>query len=349
MAKNKGISVVICSYNSEHRIKHVLDCLSSQQDCENLNWEVIMVDNASTDNVVEVAKQSWNHPVVPLRILHESRQGQSYATRTGIENAAFHIIVMVDDDNYLSPKYIRRAYEIMENHSDVGIAGGKGTGFFEEKPPSWFGMVEQAYAIGPQGEQEGYVGSERGYIYGAGSIIRKSVYNYLITHNFKLIMRGRIGKSLIAGEDAERCQVFRILGYKLWYDPLLEFEHHMPARRISWSYTCRLFNSFGRASNYHDLYREILDKPGKFKTFIMRNAIADMLNKLRKYLEYLPAYFLVRFTGSGEGKVAVLNYNFWYGRLVEGLVNRRKIIEYRQRIKHAEWRKEYANADIPEE
>ena len=123
---NKGISVVICSYNSEHRIKRVLDCLSAQQNCDEIAWEVIMVDNASTDNVIEVAEKSWNHPKVPLHIFHEQRQGQSYATRTGIEKAAYHIIVMIDDDNYVSPNYIYRANKIMEEHPEVGIAGGKG-------------------------------------------------------------------------------------------------------------------------------------------------------------------------------------------------------------------------------
>lgn len=343
----KGISVVICSYNSEHRIKKVLDCLSAQKNCEGIDWEVIMVDNASTDNVVQVAGQIWKHPKVPLHIFHEPRQGQSYATRTGIAKAAYHIIVMVDDDNYVSPDYIRRAFQIMEEHPEVGIAGGIGIGLFENEPPDWFRKVEQAFAIGPQGDKEGYVDT-RGYIYGACSIIRKAVYDYLMSNNFKLMMKGRIGKSLVAGEDAERCQVFRILGYRLWYDPLLEFEHHMPAKRISWKYTCRLFNSFGRASNYHDLYREILDNPKGIKAVINRYSIPDVLNKLRKLLQFLPAYLVARLTGAGEGRMAVIDYNFWHGRLTERITNADKIRKYRRRIENAAWRKKYSHADVPE-
>ena len=137
----KGISVVICSYNSESRIKKVLDCLMAQEDCENFDWEVIMVDNASADNTIEVARNAWNHPSVPLHILYEKRQGQSYATRTGIKKAAYDLIVMVDDDNYISPKYISRAFYIMEKHPEVGIAGGKGVGFFDKEPPSWLSSV----------------------------------------------------------------------------------------------------------------------------------------------------------------------------------------------------------------
>src|SRR4030042_3942570 len=341
----KGISVVICSYNSEHRIKRVLDCLSAQERCDDIAWEVIMVDNASTDNVVEVAKKSWKHPKVPLHIFHEPRQGQSYATRTCSEKAAYHIIVMVDDDNYVSSNYIYRANKIMEEHPEVGIAGGKGIGLFEKEPPAWFRNVEQAFAIGPQGEHEGYVDDNRGYIYGAGSIIRKKVYNYLLSNNFKLIMKGRIGKSLVAGEDAERCQVFRILGYKLWYDPLLEFEHHMPDRRINWVYTCKLFHSFGRASNYHDLYRELLEQSKGIKAFVNHHTTPDILNKIRKLLQVLPAYYKVKLAGSGEGRMEVLDYNFWHGRLKESITNMDKIKKYRRRIKNATWRKKYIHAN----
>lgn len=336
----KGISVVICSYNSEHRIKRVLECLSAQQNCDDIAWEVIMVDNASTDNVVEVAKKSWNHPKVPLHIFHEPRQGQSYATRTGFEKASYDIVVTVDDDNYISSNYISRAYSIMEAHPEVGIAGGKGIGLFEKEPPAWFKIVDQGFAIGHQADNEGYVSDKRGYIYGAGSVIRKVVYDHLMQSDFQLILKGRIGKSLVAGEDAERCHAFRILGYRLWYDPLLEFEHHMPEKRIDWNYTCKLYQSFGRASNYIDLYREILYKPKGIQSLLMKYSILDILNKFRKFLEVLPAYWKVRLSGSVEGRMEVLNYQSWYGRLSEKIFNTRTIKKHRRRLKNAGWIKQ---------
>lgn len=338
----KGISVIICSYNSEHRIKRVLGCLSAQKNCDDIDWEVIMVDNASTDNVVEVAKKSWNHPKVPLRIFNESRQGQSYATRTGFEKASYDVVVMVDDDNYVSSNYISGAFAIMESHPEVGIAGGKGTGLFEEEPPAWFKTVEQGFAIGPQGDHEGYVTEKRGYVYGAGSIIRKPLYDYLFSSDFQLMMKGRIGKSLVAGEDAERCQAFRLLGYKLWYDPSLEFQHHMPASRINWNYTRKLFNSFGRASNYHDLYSEILDNQKGIRAFVTRNAILDILNKTRKVIAVLPAYLKAKLTGPGEGRIELINFEYWFGRLSEAIANKGKIKENRRQLKNAQWRKKPA-------
>lgn len=334
----KGISVVICSYNSEQRIKKVLGCLLEQKDHDKIAWEVIMVDNASTDNSVAIAKQIWKHPRVPLHIISEPKQGQSYATRTGIKNAVYDIIIMVDDDNYVSSNYISRAYEIMEAHPEVGIAGGRGVGVFEEEPPAWFKDFEQALAIGPQADSEGYVDDRRGYIYGAGSIIRKPVYDYLISNNFKLMLKGRIGKSLVAGEDSERSHAFRILGYKLWYDPSLEFGHQMPAARIDWKYIRQLYKSFGRASAYHGLYEEILKNPKDLRSFVAQNMFLSILYALYGVLLALTSYILILMAGSDVGKSKVIRFDYTWGRLTELIINTNKVKRYRKRLKQAEWR-----------
>lgn len=336
---SKGISVVICSYNSENRINKVLGCLLAQKNHEKFKWEVIMVDNASRDKTVEVARKKWNHPSVPLHIFHEKRQGQSYATRTGIAKANYDIIVMVDDDNYMSPEYISRAYNIMEKHPEVGIAGGRGIGLFDKKPPSWVKSIEQALALGPQGDKEGYVSDNRGYIYGAGSIIRKPVYDYLMSSDFQLMLKGRIGKSLVAGEDSERSHAFRILGYKLWYDPALEFEHHMPASRLNWKYIRKLYQSFGRASAYHGIYYELLKKSGGIRALIAKSAILTILNSLTRLLRTLPAYIKNSLASCNEGKKEVLKFDYSYGRLSELVTNMGKVKRYRKRLRNAKWRK----------
>jgi glycosyltransferase involved in cell wall biosynthesis len=345
----KGISVVICSYNSENRIKRVLDCLLAQENCDGIAWEVLMVDNASTDNVVEVAGKHWNHPKVPLHIFHEPRQGQSYATQTGFEKATYGIVVMVDDDNYVSSEYISRAYKIMEEHPDVGIAGGKGTGLFDEEPPEWFKSVEQGFAIGPQTEKEGYLDtSKRGYLYGAGSIIRKPVYDYLQQSDFQLMLKGRIGKSLVAGEDQERCKAFLLLGYKLWYDPKLEFIHHMPAKRINWNYTRKLFHSFGRASIYHNLYNEILKKKKGVKGYVRHHMILDILNEFRKFLFTTITYLALRIKGHTEGRQEIIMFDYTYGRIMEKIFNFSRIRQCRRQLRNAAWRKQYTHANVPE-
>ena len=54
-----GISVIICCYNSVERIEPTLQHLYAQKGLPTTEWEVILVDNASTDNTASVATGIW--------------------------------------------------------------------------------------------------------------------------------------------------------------------------------------------------------------------------------------------------------------------------------------------------
>lgn len=53
-----GVSIVICCYNSASRLPETLQHIAEQEVAANISWEVIVVDNASTDNTQEIAKKN---------------------------------------------------------------------------------------------------------------------------------------------------------------------------------------------------------------------------------------------------------------------------------------------------
>ncbi len=55
----KGVTVLICSFNSATRITETIEHLAAQQFTNPLNWEIIFIDNASTDNCGMIARQAW--------------------------------------------------------------------------------------------------------------------------------------------------------------------------------------------------------------------------------------------------------------------------------------------------
>ena len=71
-----SISVVICTFNGAKRLVPTLEHLRQQKGAEQIEWEVVVVDNASTDGTAAVARTLWpiNNPV-PLRIVREPEQG----------------------------------------------------------------------------------------------------------------------------------------------------------------------------------------------------------------------------------------------------------------------------------
>jgi glycosyltransferase involved in cell wall biosynthesis len=175
-----GISVVICCYNSSKRLPETLKHLAAQQFKRHpdLAWEVIIVDNASTDDTAQVAATEWkmlNSPG-PMRVLYQPIPGNGHAREMGIAHVHYEFILFCDDDNWLIPEYVDLAYDIMSQNKAIAGLGGCGIATCEAEPPSWFEELKSAYAIGGQGPlPQGPVTIERGFIYTAGAVFRKSV------------------------------------------------------------------------------------------------------------------------------------------------------------------------------
>ncbi len=171
----KDVSVIICCYNSAFKIEQTLLHLSLQT-LNGINCEIILIDNNSTDNTTDVAKQFWDkhgNPAINLTIVHEPSPGLASARLKGVKNAMFDILLFCDDDNWLDKNYVNNVIEIFNSNPDVGIAGGLGSAEFEngDLKPDWFDNFSQSFAIGEQGDSEGFVSG----VYGAGMAMRRDV------------------------------------------------------------------------------------------------------------------------------------------------------------------------------
>src|SRR5689334_8418509 len=163
-----GVSVIICCHNSARRLPETLAHLVAQDVPINTPWEVIVVDNCSTDGTGEAASRIWASRAVPLRVVKEERPGLSHARRRGFDEARYGIISYVDDDNWLESSWVRVAAELMEKHSNIGACGGQSEAVCEVPAPAWFNGLEGSYAVGHQAPKAGDVAWMRGFLWGAG-------------------------------------------------------------------------------------------------------------------------------------------------------------------------------------
>ncbi len=112
------LSIVIPVYNEEHHLKACLDAIEAQTERPD---EVIVVDNNSSDQSVEIAKS-----YAFVRVVHEPKQGIVFARDKGFNEAKGTIIGRIDADSRLPPgwvHYVKRFYS-MEDHSNYALTGG---------------------------------------------------------------------------------------------------------------------------------------------------------------------------------------------------------------------------------
>lgn len=300
-----------------------------------ISWEVIVVDNHSTDDSSAVATKVWKQykPVVPFSVLQERSPGLSFARKTGADSAQYELLLYCDDDNWLAKDYIGLAFQIMQSNPNIAVLGGRSTASFESAAPAWFPRFEKGYAVGRPMEESGNANA-RTYIAGAGMLVRKSLLQKLETLDYQQLLTDRKGNELSSGGDAELCLMMLYMGYDLYYDERLQFVHYMPGTRLEWSYCVKMMAE-GHAipQLYFELYQYCYEQ---------RSAIAlcDFLfiyrRMLRKYQKQLIRCFLPV-------------HQCWLGfkLLIRGQEGSRKEIELKAALNKLRWL--YKNKDLLEE
>lgn len=314
-----GVSVVVCCYNSANRLPETLAHLVQQEVSENLSWEVVVVDNGSTDNTAGVARSCWpkNSPI-PLRVVVEPQVGLSNARQRGFLEANFDLVSFVDDDNWVAPDWVATAAAVMQEHPEAGACGGRTEAVCESPPPSWFNKFQEHYACGAKSDRALDVTERGGFLWGAGITIRKGAWQHLITCGFQPRLVGRRGTSLSGGEDSELCKALRLAGWKLWYDPRLSLRHYMPASRLQWSYLRRMQRGYGASFPAGDPYAVALQNRPKRPSWHSRTvrALARLLVISTRRPQLLLGW-------AGEGDEVTLQWERVLGRFLTLLRERK--------------------------
>jgi glycosyltransferase involved in cell wall biosynthesis len=251
-----GVSLIICSFNGATRLPETLKHIALQRVPLTISWEVIVVDNSSTDHTGEIANKEWqkyNRQDTDFRVVNQPIAGLTFARHIGIENAKYGYIIFCDDDNWLDENYISNALSVMDKDDRIGALGSQSVLVSNSTPPKWFLKNQGNFAIGKQSLIEGDITESRGWVWGAGAVYRKDAV--LLTFQTPYHLSGRKGNSLSTGEDVELCMKLLKLGYKIYYSNNLVLKHYMPDSRFDIHKFWQLCLANGKASVYLDLYK----------------------------------------------------------------------------------------------
>jgi glycosyltransferase involved in cell wall biosynthesis len=254
MTRDIDITVAICTYNGADRVPEVLNHLHAQEEVEQVDWEVLVVDNNSTDETAEVVVQhqsEWPDDV-PLRYVFEGRQGKSNAIQTAADEARGKWIAFLDDDNLPAPDWVVSALTFGKAHPKAGAFGGQIHGLFEEAPPNSFGLVKPLFALNERSETVCYSDGSRLEFAapGAGLVVRKQAWEESIPDSgLKLLGPTGEGRGTL-GEEFEMQWKLYQNGWEIWHNPAMHLQHKIPASRFTESYLKSFFRGIGLSRHY---------------------------------------------------------------------------------------------------
>jgi len=240
----KKISVVVCCYNSVTRISKTLEHLLGQKDLMNTEWEILVVDNNSTDNTGDLSSEILKTAPCSWKIIYEKQPGLTSARRAGHNAAIGEYIVYCDDDNWLGENYLKESIIFLDSHKDYGAVGGVGEVVADTELPSWFSLVASSYACDIIFKDN----LDCQTLTGAGLVIRRSCLCEIDNINIKLVLSDRTGAKLTSGGDSELTFILHLMGWKLAKISDLKFQHFLPSSRLTLEYAKNLYAGLGSCS-----------------------------------------------------------------------------------------------------
>jgi len=244
------ISAIICTYNRSNILEGAIESLIDQTIDKN-KFEIIIIDNNSSDNTHEVVKKFEKYSNV--RYVFESEQGLAFARNRGYIEAKGRYIAYIDDDAKAESDWIENIYAIIQcNNPPPLIIGGPIYPFYLTKKPEWY---LDEYEIRTWGKEPRYLNIGE-YLSGSNMIFSKEILEEFGGFDTKL---GVVGGKLNLGEESS-------LFNKIWekygntkigfYSPDLKVYHLVPDEKMTLHYFFKRRFMAGQ-SNLHIKYRPL--------------------------------------------------------------------------------------------
>lgn len=239
------VSVIIPSYNRSNLIEYTLKSLVGQ-DYDHRLFEVIVVDNASTDNTAEVVKK-WvaQYPNL-IRYEYEGRQGSHFARNGIVEKVKGELLYFTDDDMIADKRMLSSLVKVMEEHPEVATVTGRVIPRWEQEPPIW---LKKYFVNGwlslYDRDEDLFISDDDFGVFSCHQMVRKDLF----------IKAGGYNPDIVNGEwlgDNETGLNIKLkaLGGKFAFTHNAVTEHIIPPHRTTQAYFNRRFANQGNCDSY---------------------------------------------------------------------------------------------------
>lgn len=245
------ISVVICSYNRANYIGEALDAMYNQAEAYHA-YEVIIVDNNSTDHTKEVY-DTWRqaNPLGNFYYYTETQQGASFARNTGAQKAKGDYLCFVDDDAIAAKDFIHNILSHIEKHPSIVGFGGRIIPRYIPSEPKWMSYYVSSMVGNFDYAPIAKPFENNKYPLESNMIVKKAVFDQVGGFNTEL--PGVVGTKRIGGEGKELFFKIMKLGHTIYYDPSIQVEHIVEVSKLTKEYLYRVASGMGRGEKNRTL------------------------------------------------------------------------------------------------
>ncbi|MBS0660581.1 MAG: glycosyltransferase [Verrucomicrobia bacterium] len=264
------VTVAIPTYNRAAILRQTLATLA-RQDFPPAEWELLVIDNASTDDT-PAAVAEFAGSVPPPRYLREPAQGLNHARNRAIAEARGEVLIFGDDDILVRPDWVRQmSAPLLADLTArrLGALGGEVIPVFPEGMPeyvrTWHRPLRFRADLGPVGDRSSPMGANLAF--------RRAVF---AEHGLFRTDLDRKGGSLLSGGDSEMIARLRRAGLEIWFAPAAEVQHQMPATRTAFRYVARHAFDNGRSA--------VLERGQHSPAFLASRFLANLLKLIAQAL-----------------------------------------------------------------
>jgi glycosyltransferase involved in cell wall biosynthesis len=240
------ISVIVCTYNRSHSLKVTLASLQRMHVPADLAWELVVIDNNSSDDTEEVVREYQRTAPFAVRYFFESTQGHSQARNRGIVEAQGVVLAFTDDDVIVDSYWLAELKQSYDQLHCLGV-GGKIVPVWSSERPAWlredgpYPLMRAIVSFDP-GEDVSVLKTPP---FGANMSFRRSAFERYGLFRTDL---GRRGTRLMGSEDTEFGRRLLSSNERLIYNSRAIVHHPVEQERLTRGYFQRWYFEYGRAS-----------------------------------------------------------------------------------------------------
>lgn len=297
------ITVLFATHNGEDTLPIMLSAFC-QLIKPRQGWEIIAVDNASTDNT-EAIINSFVYKL-PITYLYEGRQGKNYALNSGLALVKGDLVVFTDDDVIPEQEWLIKLEKCVECHPDYTVFGGIIKPYWPRQPDKWIidhVPLGATYAITKENLEEGEISP--GSVWGPNMSIRRGVFD--VGHRFDTSVGPNGKKNYAMGSETEFTIRLHKIGYKSWFCRDAVVQHIIRDYQLDPKWIVERAYRLGRSMYRQEsatykpnipllfgvprwMFRKLIDEYFKYSfAFLTRNRIASFCASWR--ISFILGYF----------------------------------------------------------